>query len=98
VSSALDSPVHEFSLQWQANPPSLVAPSFLTGLQSTSNPVKVVLRVPTREHLVGQLTFPVVTHTTLLVAITEVSISVVWQWTLVVTQRLTIRYLGIASR
>jgi hypothetical protein len=62
---------------------SLVTPSFLTCLQSTSNPLKMVLRVPSREHLVEQLNFPFVTQMTL-VAITEGHIPVVWQWTLVV--------------
>jgi hypothetical protein len=55
---------------------SLVTPPFLpsfflTGLQYASNLLKLVLRVPSREHLVEQLSFPVVTQTTL-VAITEV--------------------------
>jgi hypothetical protein len=69
-----------------------------TGLQSSGNPLKAILHVPSREHLVGQLSFPVGTQTTLVVAITEVYLALVWQWTLVVTLRLTIRYLGIASR
>jgi hypothetical protein len=64
---------------------SLVIPFFLTGLQSTSNPLKVILHVPSREHLVGQLSFPVVTQTTLVVAVTKIHPAVVWQWTLVVT-------------
>jgi hypothetical protein len=51
---------------------SLVIPSFLTGLQSTSNPLTVVLLVRTREHLVEQFSFPVVMQTTPVVEITEV--------------------------
>jgi hypothetical protein len=43
----------------------------------TNNPLKVVLLVLTREHLVQQLRFPVVTQTTLVVAVTEVSLAVV---------------------
>jgi hypothetical protein len=109
VSSALDCPVDESSLHWQANPPThrtnpqfslhwsstallfladeflLVTPSFLTGhffltclhrLQFTSNPLKVNLRLPTREHLVEQLSFPVVTQTAPVVAVTEVYLDV----------------------
>jgi hypothetical protein len=63
---------------------SLVTTSFLTRLQATSNTLTVVLRVPTRAHLVEQFIFPVVTQTTL-VAKTKVYLAVVWQWTLVVT-------------
>jgi hypothetical protein len=56
--------------------------TFLTGLQSTSNPLKVILCVPTRRHLVWQLSFLVVIRLSLSVVITEVSLAVVWQWTL----------------
>jgi hypothetical protein len=75
-----------YCLSWQTNPHftgpysctvlvdvcSLVTPFFLTGLQSTNNPLKVVLRVPTRQHLIEQLSFPVVTQTTLVVAIRDI--------------------------
>jgi hypothetical protein len=45
---------------------------FLACLQSTSNPLKVVLLIPSREHLVKELSFPVVTQTALIVVITEI--------------------------
>jgi hypothetical protein len=51
-----------------------------------------------REHIVEQLSFLVVTQTTVVVAITEVSLAVVWRWTLLLRNRLIIRYLGIAGR
>jgi hypothetical protein len=51
---------------------SLVAPPLLSGPQSTRNPLKAILHVPSREHVVEQLSFPVVTQTSLVLAITEV--------------------------
>jgi hypothetical protein len=47
-------------------------PYSLTGLQSTRNPLKVILLVPSKGHLDQQLSFSVVTHATLVVAITDV--------------------------
>jgi hypothetical protein len=85
LSSALDCSVDESSLHWEANHPTLFAPFFLARLQSTCNHLKVVLRIPSTEHLVEQLSFPVVTQTTLVFALTEFSLTVFWQWMLVIT-------------
>jgi hypothetical protein len=93
LSSALDCPLNKSSLQLAGESPfTPYESSILTGLKSTGNPLKVILLVLTREHLVEQLSFLVV------VAITEFSLAVVWQCTLLSSNRLTIRYLGIASR
>jgi hypothetical protein len=46
---------------------------------SSSNPLKIALAVPARGHLVEQFIFLVVTQTTLVAAITEVYLAVVWQ-------------------
>jgi hypothetical protein len=41
-------------------------------IKSTGHPLKVVVLVPFREHLVEQLSFPVVMQTNLVFAVTEV--------------------------
>jgi hypothetical protein len=59
-----------------------LADKFLLVLQSSSNPLKVALRIPSRGHLVEQFIFLCCHTSDSLVAVgTKVYLAIDWQWT-----------------